>query len=192
MRLLVGLIILTIVGCTEPQDRGLLTGCTVINGWCVEGSDRPLVWTTLPVRINVASDDPTFVAATETAIAVWNDAAGYELLRRAVHDPTGPWFEAQIERGEPGPTAHIIPDELAGTELWWNDAVLFLTYTTVRRATPDAAMTAVITHELGHVLGLDHDDWPGSIMDPVIDVDHPGDLAPTAHDLELLRATYHP
>ncbi|HEX6418878.1 MAG TPA: matrixin family metalloprotease, partial [Acidimicrobiales bacterium] len=55
------------------------------------------------------------------------------------------------------------------------------------------AVRAVLLHELGHLVGLDHVDDPGQLMQPVAQADlvafGPGDLTGLAH---LGRGACHP
>lgn len=119
-------------------------------GVTVECSEGEVVTWTLPIKIAIT--DTALSAATSQAATAWNQWMGAEIFRPA---KVGETVDVIVVAGQPNAL-------LAGI----TDASLRRRPVMVTMFGPYVSRADVIAHELGHVLGLAHDQGtPWSIMD---------------------------
>lgn len=174
--------VLIVYGVATHDEPGLLEVCRGVNGVAVyvdevEGESpqggacadaAPLRWrrSDVPIGVNVThggteggAPPSEELRVAELAVRDFNAQVGFELFE--LDDGTGAppdvslVLGAPAERGDPpGECRHWLrPDGFASSA-----AVV------VRNVPDDATVFRVLLHELGHVAGLAHDDWTGSIM----------------------------
>jgi hypothetical protein len=125
---------------------GVLGALVLLSG-CDNGEWYP---TSYPVTVELAASlSPEQKLATLEAVDRWNDALGVTLLT-AVETRSGPHDgRVYVGNDEPGKGA------VAST---WEMPAFALVYL------GGCSAPAVVTHEIGHVLTLQHDELPGSVM----------------------------
>jgi hypothetical protein len=177
---------------------GVIVGIVTKGGWKDRGFMRtddgkhPLCWlkSSLPIACLVHPDAPLAWRATYHAAALRLNAAVGTML----FDPVAQEPPLNYSLSGPVPAGFILlcTSEPAGelqvdhghTSLRWgrSDGRIFSCVVTVPTETPQRA--AVMLHELGHVLGLDHDELTSSIMFPTLGSrQDPGELS----DEDILR-----
>lgn len=165
-----------------------------------------ILWGRVPISVMAMTDNPHPVRdpedAARSAIDAWNGWVGFELLR---YDEEGPehCMEAHSiclrigEAREPG-----WMDTAGDARFFWGDdgvsehPLLYCEARTSNTGTVEL-LGYVLEHEIGHCLGLAHDDYASSIMrDPdnypfqhVPNGQFPPDISD--FDRQLLRGLYH-
>ncbi len=133
-----------------------------------------VAWSHVPVRVYFeASDYQPYAADINAAMALWNKAAGCQLLVRT-HDEGEADVAIRPLGGDPcgRPPAH------ADSPMW--TCYLAPRALTETKALGDSSGEMLrFEHEGGHWLGLD-DRRDGSIMEPVRNDPQPGDAPPAA------------
>lgn len=168
---LAGIGALTIVILATQRDNGLIE-----EGGC------PVAWKRGNIPIFIALD-PTaadWEKPLKEALEFWSDARPGLFLYGGVMDQTetsGSIVGVVATSGAPNSL----------TRLGVNNCVINGGVVEVRME--EKNQRRVITHELGHVLGLAHDDQKASVMYPA---SVPGEFHVTKKDLALLQATYGP
>lgn len=174
--LTIAALVLTVVGVTTHEEAGLELE---IAPW--EPADFPLM-------VCGARYGAGYPGAPEVddAVRVINTRMGTQLLvsAEAVHCDIEVMLGAPLDvsaREEPGGAMHFI--RVDGRQVC-----------EVRTLNVHGAREVlVVEHELGHCLGLAHDDFDSSIMAPIQPHEDPGfgwPAALTDHDVALLRSLY--
>lgn len=164
-----------------PLDRGFMP-------FDCQGLSSQLKWRPTDYPIHVYTYQIPLDAITEIKLQAlrWNEEVGSGLFMV--------WgdLQAYSERHDgrirlPAVLIYVAPQADQGrTELWWDEDC------TLKRAVislpgipmDEETLRRVILHELGHALGLDHDESPDSVMYPYA---HPGPYRITDDDLSRLR-----
>jgi len=151
---------------TQMEDRGFRA---------VDG--RPTVWTQHALPLNVivglTVDDDAWTVALDEGARRWNGVAGREILvvhvlpaSGALPSVSGSFVTVEMsedvgdDTGEPEVTN-------PHTKLFWRDDGTLIAAKILlpsSKIIDDGSMRRVAAHELGHVLGLDHDDQMESVM----------------------------
>lgn len=145
------------VGCAAAPEALLLR---TANG-------SPLHWAKVPVRLYNASDlPPLYRAEVDAAVRTWNDAVGFVV------------FE-QVDLFVAGDSVPVIAedcdqnaDSVANTPMFARGADGTLVAAMVCLpvySVEGEALTTIVVHELGHLLGLAHEPDAESIMYASID-----------------------
>lgn len=142
----------------------------------------------LPLIVTVDPSVAEWAYATEQACVWWNQRLGFNAFLYMGIADVQPGVVPVIPRTD-GIATQLVTS-LHGPE----DGTIMVAYISVpwggelpRSYIGEVAMR----HELGHVLGLDHDpDNPHSVMRPSLDADTPITVWVTDSDLKLLRETY--
>ena len=139
-------------------------------------------WATRTATVVDRTGSPSWNAATQYAVAVWN--ATNSGLRLSWAAGTG---SCTYGAGRIDVCVGYANGYDGWTYMYW-DGSSHLTGATVTMDTRVGAdqgyRNALACHEVGHALRLQHS-WDGSCMDPAIIADAPG-----SHDAESLRAMY--
>lgn len=182
---------------------GVVYGVLTRGGWedrgfmVTDDGKHPLKWlrTSFPITCIVHPQVPLMWRATYTAAAKRiNQAVGAELFDPLAQDaPPGYRLDGPVPPGflflcSAEPAGELQPDH-GTTRLKWGkaDGRIFSAVVTVPTDTIQRA--AVMLHELGHVLGLDHDEIWTSIMYPRLSARAaPGELS--EEDIKRLKGAY--
>jgi len=183
----IAILILAVVGVvwgvTTHTEPGLMRACwrfTTVDSYdCDEGED--LVWDRDEIPLSVSADG--LIGETQTAIDLINSQVGCDILEFA-------------EASRIGTDVTIISDSPMSPGTGRGGATWHVRGSDGMRArvelyAPGALAERVIVHELGHVLGLAHDEHTGSIMYPTqTDTRDLQFILITQHDRSLLRDLY--
>ena len=143
----------------------------------VSGKSTRLDPSALPLTINPG--DQYHYQTVQKAAELWNSAGQGELFRVTTGpaDLTVDWTGSNVSAGSRAETRMktsrrvVVPDSIS-----------------VRSGNRDRyELARVMTHELGHVLGLDHSSYQGDIM---YRSEQPGDLALSERDVQMLYWLY--
>lgn len=180
------------------EEAGLMTACPGVNGaYNYEGTCFSVTWSRrqIPLRVSVYSDNPHPPRNPETAvkdaISSVNSNLGFEALEftsqsradirvalEVPQDVHSTWI-----RDSGGGALHHMDNGIIWCEIrTWNSGTVEM-------------VDKVLVHELGHCLGLAHDDFRDSAMYPEVVPDEDGELTRlrfTDHDRALLRGLYAP
>jgi hypothetical protein len=119
-------------------------------------------WPSMPLTVKAVSD---YEEPTKEAIKFWNQAVGCHLLVDAGKDTPDIFV-----KGADAPCGSIgglmmDKDDAGGAYLCGTDKA----EVHVSQPGDIRQQFAIVAHELGHVLGLGHDHWAGSVMYPKAD-----------------------
>jgi predicted Zn-dependent protease len=207
-RVIIGVIFLKMViflffmtwlsGCGESENSGSCDAA-ITTGYLASKDCQILSWSSLPI---VLAKDPSLPSelsiAIDEAIQIWELNTGLNLFE-IVPEGTGNiigissgenWFSEPIlgKTEEPAKTVYLYRgNRLIDSDMFFNQAFLFSLNGTVD--TFDA--TTICLHELGHVLGLDHDNSASpetSIMNSRIQKNEARHLS--ERDIERVRRLY--
>lgn len=210
--LAVVVVVLIVWGVTHHTEGGILQVCWGPEGEAqyVEGAEQDhgacpgaeeLVWSTTQIPLTLAplAADGTPLAedAPEQRVLAYvitdlNAQLAFELFRVGFSPQTpdaevrfGGAFAADVTNPPPGYVRHR---RLDGTVLWGEVGIRSDV------AAVDRLLYLVLAHELLHLAGLQHDDFPASIMYPLTREDWADDRVNTAHitdvDVNLLQSRY--
>lgn len=158
----------------------------------------------LPIRISIHESVPSeFYPSVEEALKAWEIAAGrplFEVVAWGVRGPTQPrqdgqniiyWMD-EWEEGrdqEQGRTSvYWLGDQIREADIRIN-ARDFQFYVSIPQRARDVHMGSLLIHELGHVLGLKHEDKSDSVMSTYLASNTVrSDLTPA--DLHSVRCEY--
>jgi len=172
---------------TEP---GLMKVCWAESGQAYYGHpdcEHELRWKKIPITYYIAfgKDHKDYIDSVVEGAVLWNKEIGVELLKRVDKDADAVvqvvWGSVPKEGDAGGHTSHTgSPDGPTGAKVVLSDP------------SDVHAVYRYAAHEWGHVLGLEHDEAPRSIMYPV----QPGMtkemtfVLPSDHDKKLLQGIY--
>lgn len=187
----------------NPKDEGFIK---------VEETGKDIHWdrAAIPLVIFVHPSAAMWIFHTRKAVNIWNKQLGFEAFKVSIelHGEAGAFLESSpgivplmgfpIDQGCDGlmgcnphtlQRALKLDGSIVATSIWMpSDLTVAIM--------PDAYL--LVLHELGHVLGLTHDEtisgyklW--SIMEPALDLSETMDLSPppiTRADIRRLREWY--
>jgi hypothetical protein len=185
------------------RDPGLLKVCWVGGRAKYSCGDTKLVWnkSSLPLRYYVTgSDNKDLLDSIKGAAKLWNDLLGFEAFV-----VTGDIKAANVLIGQDFDDGLTGEDDSTAATGHRGDGVATSSYIKLNRihGLTVGELYLVVAHEFGHVLGLDHDPYPNSLMSPVLekeDVTDPNNpltrkrgkkwILPMDSDIEILRKLY--
>lgn len=196
-RVMVGIVIamtvlalfFVVLGILKHEEVGLLkatwSGDRVVSYSQTEGED--ILWTmdTLPLPVFAENGNRDRRRALSVAVRNTNSQVGCTVLRETTKRAEARVFvnlEGAIPvgegHGEGGSVTHFLEDGEQKASL------------TLYGVPTIDLMALTLEHELGHVLGLGHDDFEMSVMFPEITDDSVGTMRMTDNDRKLLRSLY--
>ena len=188
--------VLVAVGVATHTEEGLLTACQTADGrFDYEGDCEEVKWdpSQFPLQVHATTTNPhppsDPESATRSVISLVNSRLGFRALQwtddSSSADISVRIGEAQVvgsSMGDAnGDASHFVRDGSLRCEIrTWNTGTVEM-------------LDKVLTHEMGHGLGLAHDpDYEGSAMYPTVTPDGARltRLRITDHDRGLLRELY--
>lgn len=154
----------------------------------IQKNGQDVAWSkgSLPLWVEISHDVAPWRELIESEIELWNRQLGFPALR-VLTKPLTSFDRGSVVQihltAEPGKNPH--------TKLWYTDkGEMLLGMIFLSPVNNEFIQRRVIAHELGHLLGLDHDpDLPGSLMYPSAKQDW---WSVTPNDLLILRNKYAP
>lgn len=171
MRILLAVLFACLVGCAAVPP---------MTGGVYHNSDQcAAVWQSEDFPLEVVVDrrlSPERQRALQEAIQTWNDVAGTTVftITREID-----WYEREMMYRHDG-TIYVMQGDLTQVQmdglgyilglcnLDWHDCHNHNALVTIDLAAPDWGASLIFEHELGHALGLTHDNWQPSIMWPYV------------------------
>lgn len=177
------------------EESGLLTACDTPSGHLnYDGECYEVKWEKdqFPLSVSIYTNNPHPPAdpddALKYAVDLINDSLGFTALARS----SSPHADIRIEFEAASAGGTWLSDASGAVLHHRNeDGFLWCEVRTWNNGTVEM-VDKVLTHELGHCLGLAHDDFQGSAMYHSVEPDGPvlSRLRITDHDRKLLRALY--
>ena len=166
MRCLI-LCLVVLAGCTRAEDNGFLTGCGEAPGPVdLTGECYPIIWPTTPLTVAV---EPGHEEEVERAMREWERQVDRDLFKRVAWEPTA---DVLVTINE------CCSDTVLGATSFYIQPDGSMTSDVRTFNAPTAAqLDCVLFHELGHVLGLAHDDYGPMRYGACGETCDPGDLA---------------
>ena len=190
---------LTLYGVLHHTEQGLLTACDTPNGALDYNGDCSQVkWnqSQIPLQVYIESSNPYPPLAPDSALSSVvshiNHSFGFRLLSATSNEGDA---DIRVDFASAAVVSSLHLHNANGGALHHRkaDGSLWCEVRTWNTGTAELADKA-LTHELGHCLGLTHDDFPASAMYPRIVSDsnfRPTRLRFTDYDRALLHRLYH-
>lgn len=135
-----------------------------------------------PIKLHIDNSVPgEYLDAINNAAQVWNEGAGHEVIRIVG------WTSATYSPRTDGVNLISFRDkwseqhnQQAVTNVWWQSSTIYETDVVVnienfslsfsnKPQTGKVDIESLLIHEFGHVLGLDHNETAGSVMNAHLD-----------------------
>jgi len=190
MILILGLLVVAalagvIYGVVTHEEPGLMEEWPTF-----EARDFPLPYSVGRYTSEGMRIDPEGESLVASTVATINARLGFLAFRHVRYVPEGRRSRINIDLGVPWEKGWM--DSHGSAEMQSNEGTLTCDIRTSNTGTDDL-LGLVLHHELGHCLGLAHDDYEQSIMRPVQSRTSSGVLQPwiSDYDRALLRRMYH-
>lgn len=167
------LLLLLVIGCTRAQDNGFLTGCDTPSGEVdLDGECYDVTWPSVPLTLYANGERE----ALERAVERWERRRPFQHQDLfEILPPTSPTPVTADVTVNARVTAPAGSDVLGDTRFYHFGGRLTSDVRVFRTAF--ASQTeCIIFHELGHVLGLAHDDFGPMRVDACALECDPGDI----------------
>lgn len=196
--LVIGILLLFLSACGESEDSASCNAA-ITTGYLTSKDCQILSWNSLPIVLAKEPSLPSELSiAMDEAIQIWEINTGlnlFEIVEGGFENVIGmradeAWLAEPIsgKTEEPAKTVYLYRgNRLIDSDMFFNQDFLFSLNGMVD--TFDA--TTICLHELGHVLGLDHDDSASpetSVMNPRIQKNEVRHLS--ERDIERVRRLY--
>lgn len=196
--LVIGILLLFLSACGESEDSASCNAA-ITTGYLTSKDCQILSWNSLPIVLAKEPLLPSELSiAMDEAIQIWELNTGlnlFEIVEGGFENVIGmrageAWLAEPIsgKTEEPAKTVYLYRDNrLIDSDMFFNQAFLFSLNGMVD--TFDA--TTICLHELGHVLGLDHDNSASpetSVMNSRIQKNEVRHLS--ERDIERVRRLY--
>lgn len=165
-----GSVLAVIIGFAVLSVAGVVTAIVVSERkprfvWLTSTKGYPIVWDRpLPLTLLVSAKvRPEWIHETRLQASWWNIMVGRPVFNVEVGDwETNPRASDVLVRDS------LMPDST--TTLHWQEdsarRVAPVAFAELEYGTEEAARALQVRHELGHLLCLDHSDWPDDLMFP--------------------------
>lgn len=190
-------IILLPVAILTHEEAGLLTACDTPNGSLnYSGECFEVKWnkSQFPLSVSLYTDNPHPPADPDDALSYAVDLLNARLGFIALEKSSSPHADIRVEFEAAAVVGHTWLADASGAALHHrtDDGNLWCEIRTWNNGTVEM-VDKVLTHELGHCLGLAHDDFDGSAMFHTVSPDSGMELTRlriTDYDRSLLRNLY--
>ncbi|MEK7791029.1 MAG: matrixin family metalloprotease [Deltaproteobacteria bacterium] len=198
--LVIGISLLFLSACGESQDSASCNAAITAEttGYLTSKDCQPLSWASLPIVLAKDLSLPSELSiAMDEAIQIWEVNTGINLFEinegslNTIGIRSGETWLAEPISGKPEEPAKTVylyrSNQLIDSDIFFNEGFLFSLNGTAD--TFDA--TTICLHELGHLLGLDHDNSASpemSVMNPRIQKNEVRHLS--ERDIERVRRLY--